>query len=43
VQWTDELRERFVVHAYRGMPGLGAYVFQHALRPAVRRLRGAGR
>jgi CelD/BcsL family acetyltransferase involved in cellulose biosynthesis len=40
MRWATELRERLVVHAYRGVPGAGAYAYQHMLRPAARRLRG---
>ena len=35
LQWTDEVRERFVVHAYRGMPGPGR--LRLPARPAPRR------
>jgi CelD/BcsL family acetyltransferase involved in cellulose biosynthesis len=42
LRWGGALRERLLVHAYRGR-GLPAFLYRHKLRPLAGRLRGLAR
>jgi CelD/BcsL family acetyltransferase involved in cellulose biosynthesis len=37
-QWTDEIRERFSLWAFRGTLGLPSYAYRSHLRPALKRM-----
>jgi CelD/BcsL family acetyltransferase involved in cellulose biosynthesis len=42
VRWTEELRERVLVHGYRGVSAFPSFLYRHKLRPAAGRLRTVG-
>jgi len=43
LRWTDEIRPRVTIRAYRGVRGLSAYAYRSTLRPRLKALRDAAR
>ena len=43
LRWTDELRTRVTLRAFRGPRGLGPYVYRSRIRPVLKAVRDRGR